>query len=367
MVVREEPGGWLAIEPPDESFSWIAGEYVRAITDTEGEVIANDVLVRIGTPIDARQKDAWQKKLNKGDRVMILEKTTSGEGGLAKVHYKIVPPPGEVRYVRAQYVQPVSGRRPSQRAGSQSPSSSSRPPPRDLGTDEPAPHSRGTIPGDSQEDSEEPEQAPAARAAARAPRNPLERANAAYQAMMLRTLPDRDIAGVRTLYEQAAEAAKTDAEHALIADRLESLQYQEGRQAKFMEFDRAVRRSRQRDEALLSIPRRKTNESAESEPGQTQSSPRYDGSGTLRRSTAVIDGKPAYVLLSPQGGIRYYVSPSPGIDLNRYLDRVIAVRGPSSYRMEVRAQHITVRDVTVIELNQSELRDAKLDRGSRRS
>jgi hypothetical protein len=87
----------------------------------------------------------------------------------------------------------------------------------------------------------------------------------------------------------------------------------------------------------------------------------------LRRSTAIIDGKPAYVLLSPQGGIRYYVSPSPGIDLNRYLDKVVAVRGPSSYRMEVRAQHITVRDLTVIEVNEPGYRDARSERGIRRS
>jgi uncharacterized protein YraI len=382
-VVREEENGWLAIEPPEGSFSWIAGEYIREISPTEGELTANDVVVRIGTPTNSQKRDSIQKKLSRGDRVRILDKTTSGEERLAKVYYKILPPAGEVRYIIASAVHSVSGRRPTSRSASSGPSAgSSLPPPRDLGTDDAEPATNRSARGRPIDESEEDEDATPPRASqSKSPRTPLERAEAAYQTMMQKILPDRDIATVRTLYERAAQSARNDAEHRLIAQRLESLQMQEERKSRFADFDRALKRSRQRDDALLSIPRRGRNEESDDdrdardarEPqrdggGASGETPvRYDASGTLRRSTVIIDGKPAYVLLSPQGGIRYYVSAAPGLDLNKYLDRVVAVRGASSYRVEVRAQHITVRDVTVIELNPAGYREANPERGNKRS
>jgi hypothetical protein len=369
-VVREEGNGWVAVEPPEGSFSWIAGEFVRELSATEGEVTGNDVLVRIGTPADPRKRDAWQKKLKRGDRVKILEKTTSGEGPLTKVSYKIAPPAGEVRYISAQYLQPVSGRKPTQRPSPGTSNTRAAGSPRDLSTDDDevrpgraVPSDRSTPADDADDDDSVLPGVPTSSS-----QPILERANRAFQEMMRRPLPDRNIAAVRAIYERAAHSATSDGEHRLIAERLDLLQVQEERQSKFAEFDRALRRSKQRDEAILSIPRSKSENEAVDAPESTpNSSPRYDGSGTLRRSTAVIDGKPAYVLLSPQGGIRYYVTPSPGIDLNKYLDKVVAVRGPSNYRVDVRAQHITVRDVTVIELNPLSYRDAKPERGVRRS
>jgi hypothetical protein len=365
-VVRDEKDGWLPIEPPEGSFSWVDGAFIRELSSTEGEVTAKDnLLVRIGTPFDPRKRDAYEKKLKQGDRVKILEKSTSGEGPLTKISYKIVPPPGDVRYVNAQFVKPVSGRRPAPRPpGGSSGSAPATSAPRDLSTEEKVPSPK-PVPAESPDESPEEDEA-TPHTGSRGPQSTLERANAAYLEMMRRPLAERNIAAVRALYEQATQSAQTSAEHEFIAERLDSLQSQEERKAKFVEFDRALRRAKQRDEALLSIPRKNSKEDdADSAESKTGASPRYDASGTLRRSTAIIDGRPAYVLLSPQGGIRYYVTPSPGIDLNKYLDKIVAVRGPSSYRVEVRAQHITVRDVTVIELNQSSYREAKPDRGIR--
>jgi hypothetical protein len=174
----------------------------------------------------------------------------------------------------------------------------------------------------------------------------LDRANAAYKEMMKQKIVDRDVDRVLALYEHAAESAKNDTDRALIAQRIEQLEEQQDRRAKYAEFDRLYRKSKERDKALLEIPRKK-------EDAPEPSPPRYDASGILRRSTAIVDGKPAYVLVSPQGGIRYYVTPSPGVDLKKHLDQLVAVRGPASYRTEVRAHHITVRDITSLDLERS--------------
>ncbi len=342
IVVRDAGSGWLAIEPPKDSFSWIcAGDddkvFVREINSKEGEVVADNVLVRIGTRQDDRFRDYPQIKLKRGDRVEILDKKTSGQGQLAKLWYKISPPAGEVRFISAQFVQAASGRRPAQR---QNTSSITRPPGADDELPRPRPGKMVEEDPDERMNEVDSNTPPVKNAPGR---NPLERANIAYKEMMSRSIAEREVARVRTLYEQAAEWAQDDADHALIAQRLEELQMQQARKAKYDELNRLLSQSKQRDEAILSLNRKKEGDS-------TAAAPRFDGSGVLRRSSAMIDGKPAFTLGSPQGGIRYYVTPSPGIDLTKYLDQTVAVRGPVRYRMEVRAQHITVRDVTPIEL-----------------
>lgn len=340
-VVRDEPDGWLAIEPPEGSFCWISGEFVREISSTEGEVTGDNVLVRIGTPQDERHRDSWQKKLKRGDHVHILDKKTSGQGPLTKIWYKILPPSGEVRYVSAQYVQPISGRRATQRSASAGPT----PKPLEPADEESVPPSfpkRAKTKPVAEPDDEMPSHS----TKDNSPAGVLDRANAAYKEMVRQKIADRDVDRVLSLYEQAAEWAKSDADRALIAQRIEELEEQQDRKAKFAEFDRLYRKSKERDKALLEIPRKK-----EDAPEPTP--PRYDASGILRRSTAIIDGKPAYVLVSPQGGIRYYVTPSPGLDFKKHLDQLVAVRGPASYRTEVRAHHITVRDITTLDLGNS--------------
>jgi uncharacterized protein YraI len=345
-VVRDEPSGWLAVEPPEGSFCWISGEYIREISSTEGELTGDNVLVRIGTPVDERQRESWQKKLKRGDRVHILDKKTSGQGPLTKISYKILPPPGEVRYVSAQFVQPISGRRATQRSASAGPTPKPREPANDG--DVPPPSRKVTPPArrPAEPDAEPDVESPSHSTKDNSPAGVLDRANAAYKEMMKQKIADRDVDRVLSLYEQAAEWAKSDADRALIAQRIEELEELQDRKAKFAEFDRLYRKSKERDKALLEIPRKKE---VASEP----SPPRYDASGILRRSTAIIDGKPAYVLVSPQGGIRYYVTPSPGVDFKKHLDQLVAVRGPASYRTEVRAHHITVRDITTLDLGNS--------------
>src|SRR5262249_35847928 len=132
----------------------------------------------------------------------------------------------------------------------------------------------------------------------------------------------------------------------LIARRLDEIQEQEERKSAADDFEQIIQRSKQRDQVLLSTTRKQEQE----RPSET---PRYDGSGVLRRSSVTLDGKPAYILASPQGGIRYYITSAPGVDLQKYLNQIVAVRGPITYRMEVRAQYIVVRDLTPIDMRGS--------------
>jgi SH3-like domain-containing protein len=340
IVVAEAADGWLAIEPPNGSFSWISGEFVRETGATEAEVTGNNVLVRIGTPMDDRLREYPQVKLKKGVVVRILDQKVSGEGPLAKVWYKIAPPAGEVRYVSAQFVQAADGSRPTARR------SKDRAAPEPTGKSHSA--ARDPMPHD------EPEGDPA-REPKRSTGNDaahadvLDQAEAAYHAMLRRKLADRDPAAVRRLYEKAAQSARNDDEHDLIAQRLDQLATHEDRHSRISEFDELLRRSRERDSVLLAMKGRMEPPPEPTSNPEPADVPRYNASGLLRKSIATIDGQPAFILVGRSGTIRYYATAAPGIDLAKYLGQTVAIRGSTRYCPEVRGQHVMVREVTAIE------------------
>src|SRR5690348_6782522 len=57
-VYREKPGGWLAIRPPEGSFSWIAARDLILKDSTIAEVAKDDVASRIGSRLNDRHNAA---------------------------------------------------------------------------------------------------------------------------------------------------------------------------------------------------------------------------------------------------------------------------------------------------------------------
>jgi hypothetical protein len=99
-VYREQVGGWLAIRPPQDSFSWVFGRHLNVRADGLAEVAKDQVASRIGSRFGG-QRNAVQVQLRKGEVVEILgEEESSGEAW-----YKIAPPAGEFRWIQAAQVQ----------------------------------------------------------------------------------------------------------------------------------------------------------------------------------------------------------------------------------------------------------------------
>ena len=101
-VYRHDPGGWFAVRPPQHSFSWVSGEFVRRAGDT-GEVIGDRVIVRVGSQLD-NTRDVIQVRLNRGEEVQILGSKEFDDGAGPRTWYQIAPPPGEFRWVHGRYV-----------------------------------------------------------------------------------------------------------------------------------------------------------------------------------------------------------------------------------------------------------------------
>jgi uncharacterized protein YgiM (DUF1202 family) len=102
-VYREHAGGWLAIRPPKNSFSWVCGRYLKLRDNGLAEVDAQGVDSRIGSRF-GNQRNAVQIQLRKGEVVEILGEAE--EGG--DTWYKIAPPAGEFRWIHATNVKRVA-------------------------------------------------------------------------------------------------------------------------------------------------------------------------------------------------------------------------------------------------------------------
>jgi len=98
-VWRHDPGGWLAIRPPEGSFSWVSTRYLRPIGDGLGVITGERVVSRVGSGF-SEVRDVIQVRLGKGEKVVIVdERETAGDRW-----YKIAPPAGEFRWISAQFV-----------------------------------------------------------------------------------------------------------------------------------------------------------------------------------------------------------------------------------------------------------------------
>lgn len=104
-VYRHDPGGWYAIRPPEESFTWVAARYVEVGDDGLGTITGEQVAARVGSSF-SDIRDVIQVRLYEGEVVEILgEKQFTGSSEAGK-WYRIAPPAGEFRWVFGRLVDP---------------------------------------------------------------------------------------------------------------------------------------------------------------------------------------------------------------------------------------------------------------------
>jgi hypothetical protein len=69
------------------------------------------------------------------------------------------------------------------------------------------------------------------------------------------------------------------------------------------------------------------------------------GPGRLVSAGKWIDARPTYLLESPQAEVMAYLTPQPGVDLDRYVGQNVEVLGQIVPRADVRGQYMTVARV----------------------
>jgi uncharacterized protein YraI len=71
----------------------------------------------------------------------------------------------------------------------------------------------------------------------------------------------------------------------------------------------------------------------------------YDGVGRLMQVVARGNGAPQFALLDKSGAVRFYVTPAPGVNLQKYLGREVGVSGTIGYLPNEAAQHVTAKRI----------------------
>ncbi len=105
-VVQERTDGWLAIRPPDGSFSWVQSKYLQRIVATQPNYLVqtndgNKVPVYIGSAVLNTKPTLESARLTRGSQVKSLGAAQSD----GKENWiPIVPPENELRYIRCEAI-----------------------------------------------------------------------------------------------------------------------------------------------------------------------------------------------------------------------------------------------------------------------
>jgi hypothetical protein len=111
-VYRREAGDWLAIRPPEGSFSWIP-EADLEMTEEPGvaEIRAEEARSWLGSRAERIREHKTHVTLARGERVEVLgKKQVEGAGGKTELWLKIAPPAGEFRWIHSRQVRRAKSR-----------------------------------------------------------------------------------------------------------------------------------------------------------------------------------------------------------------------------------------------------------------
>lgn len=399
-VYDQNKQGWLAVRPPQGSFSWVpAGAVESTNQENVAEVVENELPSQIGSHLH-HQRNAYQVKLKQGERVKILGVVHKDD----ESWYQIAPPAGEFRWIHKSEieqaprnhgthtpevvtVESVSVDRPAGTVqyaeGLTQPSTESS----DISTSQLAswtarPGKKRTV-HRHQQRTISPE--PGSKPRWRRP-GPYSKLKQNLHASDLRventTKPEvhnpltlgsklaeieialsRVVAGPKSTWR--LEPLRASAHH--LAEHGETIEKR--RQAhtlldQIVEFEEIRIRHEQLGQEQLGIesqvattsPSVSADEHLKTDAANgvtganlTISDPTYDGSGWLMPVVTRRRNVPQYALTDDYGRILKFVTPSPGLNLRRYLRQQIGITGtqrtvPELYRPHLMAERIVVLD-----------------------
>ncbi len=335
-VYRHDPGGWYAIRPPAQSFSWVSSRHLVLADAGLAKVNAPRVVARVGSAF-SEVRDVIQVRLDRGEIVELVDAPAPDSPWC-----KISPPSGEFRWVFSKYIDhepQVDDDKQDRRAEG---------PGTDLGSRDEDPGARAIRLASSQQAVDTPAASIETRGTS-ATKYPSEFSGEADLAremdridFELSTIVAEDITvwsfgDLRQRADAAMNAAKTPVErgraHALLT--------------KLARFDDI----KQRHAALHQGPEqtdRSTGRTALASPRRADDA-RFDGMGRLSPVISQKTGGPTYALVDDSNAVMSFVTPAPGVNLRPYVDHYVGVNGQRGYMTDLQRQHISVQRVTVLD------------------
>jgi hypothetical protein len=403
-VQRHDPGGWYMIAPPPGSFSWIDAALVAKSGPDQGVVQAPPLgsgqqaraIVRIGSEL-SDDHGVYSRELSNGETVRILgQQELQTERGPVLM-YKIAPPSAEYRWVKGDYIVPVSEavRAQQDRDPFTVPTSQRRPPagppPGPAIQSDPFGGAGGASGGVLERELIRAEQSGAARRSgpvgevSDALRTRLNDVDDCYADMMAGNPQTWRLDEIAREYRalQADAGGSLDYE---IETRLAALETRQRMLADYQDFVRLTTETSQRDAQLLSMqggvpvpfptsapgavqlgqpepvsdspqeaaPRLTTIEPIPDQPMPSTSNgpvtPKLSGAGIIQRVQQPFPGFPKHVLLHPDGHILAYLESVSGINLDQYLGQPMGLIGERAYDPQLRGDRLVVRQLMPVRL-----------------
>jgi hypothetical protein len=105
-VHRETDDGWMAIRPPEGSFSWVRADDAYLLPGGKViEITSESAVSWIGSELGSAKHYRWQVSLQPGEQLAVIgEASTTDSKGNPSLWYKIAPPSGEFRWIHNQGV-----------------------------------------------------------------------------------------------------------------------------------------------------------------------------------------------------------------------------------------------------------------------
>ncbi len=405
-VYRHDPGGWCAIRPPADSFSWVPGKHLRFGKGDIAEIISDKAVAYVGSRF-RDVHDVRQVQLDRGEAVQVVgEKRFTSEGeNIAQTWYKIMPPAGEFRWVYGKLLLKQQG---GESVARSSASRGEEPAPIEnelaeavaSSTDEPAaidiePEAVaiGSVADDNRTDADtsandyEPELAvaeaepatyeqesaqgtTAGRATTAGSETPIRIADNAQAtevssapskrkrtrndldielSMIVAEEPDNwDFTNLRSQAKKQLQESESALDRGRARVVLREIKRYEAIQEEYFEAEELRQETDRKNEEIENSVRPASAE-LEIEAEEAEAVDRFDGIGRLTPVRSKRVGAPPYALTDGEGRVLMFVTPAAGIQLQNYVGEVVGMSGIRSYLPKLKTRHLTAKRAELVD------------------
>jgi hypothetical protein len=336
-VYRQDPGGWYAIRPPQGSFSWVPADTLKPIGEHLAVVEKDHAVCYVGTRF-SNAHDVHQVRLDKGEKVEIVDMKQIGDGPEAQSWCEIAPPSGEFRWVFNKYVdreKPTGISRPTadDDHGSKQTDWMAK---GDAGAKSQGSRGTGSASWQPTGGIKANENKSVAVAA-----DPFQAELDAIDLQVSQMVADDPSAWEFTALRKRTEALLPNAGTALERGRVRLVL---NRIARFEDV--------------------KHRQDLIGDPGSTMASAlashrpsvlppddpyRFDGTGKLTPVVSQRPNAPRYALVDTSNQVISFVTPAPGVDLQPYVGKEVGVSGQRGFMPELQKPHVTAMRVNVLD------------------
>jgi hypothetical protein len=383
-VHRRADGGWLAVRPPKTSISWLSQRDLKLTDNPEvAEVVGTAAVSWIGSNVGNPGDHRWLVKLDLGESVNVLgkERRRLLTVGKSDVYYKIAPPSGEFRWVHeddvllekselvsiqdpavqlADFKVSLRGAPRSQPAAPATSSAADDPPSR---FEEKADSKKDGFSSRDKTSAARESAGPLALIPKRAGKttsaktfstkadannnkldgdldSQLRELDAQLSLMAAQPAESWNFTALRASAEQLSSSGQSTLDRARVQLYLDKLSEFEGLKS---------RHALVAPKPAVTGPAPKLSAGSDASAKGNSLDPRFDGTGWLLPVHSSKKVSPPYALLDKDGNILQFVSPAPGLNLNRYLRKEIGVFGQKDQPTTLDKPHLTAHRIVELD------------------